>query len=146
GRHRLLLRVRLMTKSEWLTAPPPGSLVLVTGVADGLGRALSTALTEMGAQIVGIALPGTHAAVTADLTDDNSAHRAVTEAADRLGGLGLVGLIAEGVTHVLRRRGHRRHLHRLRSGGPARKPSEREGLVHQGRSGGRGARGGERAG
>ena len=52
---------------------------------------------------------------------------------------------AEGVTHV-HRRGHRWYVHRLRSGGSARKPPEREGLVRQGRSGGRGARRAEAAG
>lgn len=76
---------------EWSTVPAPGSRVLVTGAAGGLGRALSGALAEVGAEVVGIDLPGTEATVTADLTDD-SARRAVAGAVERLGGLGaLIG-------------------------------------------------------
>jgi 3-oxoacyl-[acyl-carrier protein] reductase len=58
----------------------------VTG-AGGLGRAVSSALAEVGAAVMGIDLPGTEATVTADLTDYEVAH-----AVERLGGLdALVG-------------------------------------------------------
>jgi 3-oxoacyl-[acyl-carrier protein] reductase len=40
-------------RPEWSTVPDPGSRVLVTGAAGGLGRALSAALTEVGAEVVG---------------------------------------------------------------------------------------------
>jgi len=38
----------LMTSSEWSTGPAPGTRVLLTGAAGGLGRALSAALSEAG--------------------------------------------------------------------------------------------------
>ena len=77
---------------DWSTVPAAGTRVLVTGAAGGLGRALSSVLVEVGAEVVGIDLPGTDATVTADLTDDDSARRAVTDAVTRLGGLdALVG-------------------------------------------------------
>ena len=44
--------VRLMTSSEWSTVPAPGTRVLLTGAAGGLGRALSAALSEAGAEVV----------------------------------------------------------------------------------------------
>ena len=53
---------RLMTSSEWSTVPAPGTRVLLTGAAGGLGRALSAALGEAGAEVVGIDLPGTRLA------------------------------------------------------------------------------------
>ena len=81
---------RLMTSGEWSTVPAPGTRVLLTGAAGGLGRALSAVLAEVDAQVVGIDLPATDAAVTADLTDDDSARRAVADAVDRLGGLDAV--------------------------------------------------------
>jgi len=37
-----------MTESGWATVPAPGSRVLITGAAGGLGRALSAAVTEVG--------------------------------------------------------------------------------------------------
>jgi NAD(P)-dependent dehydrogenase (short-subunit alcohol dehydrogenase family) len=46
----------------------------VTGAAGGLGRALASALAEVGAEVVGIDRPGTEATVTADLTDDDGAY------------------------------------------------------------------------
>jgi nucleoside-diphosphate-sugar epimerase len=45
---------------------------MITGLAGGLGRAPSAALTDVGAQVAGIDLPRTDATVTADLTDDDS--------------------------------------------------------------------------
>jgi NAD(P)-dependent dehydrogenase (short-subunit alcohol dehydrogenase family) len=74
----------------------------VTGAAGGLGRALSSALAEAGAEVVGIDMPATAATVTADLTDDDAARRAVAEAVERLGGLdALVG--AAGVVDTIHR-------------------------------------------
>jgi NAD(P)-dependent dehydrogenase (short-subunit alcohol dehydrogenase family) len=87
---------------EWSTVPLPGSRVLVTEAAGGLGRALSSALAKVGAEVVGIDLPGTEATVTADLTDDDSARRAVADAVERLGGLdALIG--AAGVVDTIHR-------------------------------------------
>jgi NAD(P)-dependent dehydrogenase (short-subunit alcohol dehydrogenase family) len=87
---------------DWSTVPAAGSRVLVTGAAGGLGRALSSVLVEVGAEVVGIDLPGTDATVTADLTDDDSARRAVADAAARLDGLdALVG--AAGVVDSIHR-------------------------------------------
>jgi len=94
--------VRLMTSSEWSTVPAPGTRVLLTGAAGGLGRALSAALSEAGAEVVGIDLPGTRATVTADLTDDDSARRAVADTVDRLGGLDAV-IGAAGVVDTIHR-------------------------------------------
>jgi 3-oxoacyl-[acyl-carrier protein] reductase len=88
--------------SEWSTVPAQGSRVLLTGAAGGLGRALSAALVEVGAEVVGIDLPGTDATVTADLTDDDDARHAVADASSRLGGLdALVG--AAGVVDTIHR-------------------------------------------
>jgi NAD(P)-dependent dehydrogenase (short-subunit alcohol dehydrogenase family) len=88
--------------TEWSTVPAPGTRVLVTGAAGGLGRAVSSALAEVGAEVVGIDLPGTDATVTADLTDDDGARGAVTDAVRRLGGLdALVG--AAGVVDTVHR-------------------------------------------
>ena len=87
---------------DWLTVPAPGCRVLLTGAAGGLGRALSSALAEVGAEVVGIDLPGTDATVTADLTDDDSARRAVADAVRRLGGLDAV-IGAAGVVDTIHR-------------------------------------------
>jgi 3-oxoacyl-[acyl-carrier protein] reductase len=82
---------------DWSTVPARGSRVLVTGAAGGLGRALSSALAEVSAEVVGIDRPGTEVTVTADLTNDDSARRAVADAVGRLGGLdaliGAAGLV-----------------------------------------------------
>ena len=50
----------------------------------------------------GIDLPGTRATVTADLTDDDSARRAVADTVDRLGGLDAV-IGAAGVVDTIHR-------------------------------------------
>ena len=74
------------------TVPAPERRVLVTGVAGGLGRALAAGLTEVGTEFVGIDLPRTDAAVTADLTDDcrvrpdRSGHTTSTRLTHRLRG------------------------------------------------------------
>ncbi|HEY0451088.1 SDR family NAD(P)-dependent oxidoreductase [Actinophytocola sp.] len=87
---------------DWSTVPVPGSRVVLTGAAGGLGRALADALGEVGAEVVGVDLPGTGATVTADLTDDDAARRAVAEAVGRLGGLdALIG--AAGVVDTIHR-------------------------------------------
>lgn len=84
-------------RPKWSTVPEPGSRVLLTGVAGGLGRAISAALKEVGAEVAGIDRPGTDADITADLTHDENARRAVGEAVQRLGGLdaivGAVGIV-----------------------------------------------------
>jgi 3-oxoacyl-[acyl-carrier protein] reductase len=87
---------------DWSTVPPAGTRTLVTGAAGGLGRALAGALAEVGAEVVGIDLPGTDATVTADLTDDDSARRAVADAVARLGGLDAV-VGAAGVVDTIHR-------------------------------------------
>lgn len=87
---------------EWSTVPTRGSRVVLTGAAGGLGRALSTALAEVEAQVVGIDLPGTNATVTADLTDDDAARGAVADAVARLGGLDAV-IGAAGVVDTIHR-------------------------------------------
>jgi NAD(P)-dependent dehydrogenase (short-subunit alcohol dehydrogenase family) len=82
---------------EWSTVPAVGSKVIVTGAAGGLGRALTTALLQVGAEVVGVDRPGTEAhgglgLISADLTDEVAAHRAIAEATERLGGVdALVG-------------------------------------------------------
>lgn len=91
----------------WSTVPEPGHRVLVTGASGGLGRALVAALTELGAAVVGIDRPGTDQfgpgkLLTADLADAADAARAVTEAADLLGGLDAV-IGAAGVVDTIHR-------------------------------------------
>jgi NAD(P)-dependent dehydrogenase (short-subunit alcohol dehydrogenase family) len=63
---------------------------------------LAGALAEVGAEVVGLDLPGTDATVTADLTDDDRARRAVAEAVARLGGLDAVAGVA-GVVDTIHR-------------------------------------------
>jgi NAD(P)-dependent dehydrogenase (short-subunit alcohol dehydrogenase family) len=63
---------------------------------------LAGALAEVGAEVVGLDLPGTDATVTADLTDDDRARRAVAEAVARLGGLDAVVGVA-GVVDTIHR-------------------------------------------
>jgi NAD(P)-dependent dehydrogenase (short-subunit alcohol dehydrogenase family) len=63
---------------------------------------LSSALADLAADVVGIDLPGTEATVTADLTDDDSARRAVADAVERLGGLDAV-IGAAGVVDTIHR-------------------------------------------
>src|SRR3954447_20056264 len=91
--------------SDWSTVPPEGTRVIVTGAAGGLGRALTSALQDLGAEVVGIDRPGTEALVRlvpCDLTDDVAAERAVASAIDHLGGLdALVG--AAGIVDTIHR-------------------------------------------
>ena len=94
-------------RPAWSTVPKPGSRVLVTGAAGGLGRALVTALTELEAVVVGIDRAGANWAgpgklLAADLTDADAANRAVTDAVELLGGLDvLIG--AAGVVDTIHR-------------------------------------------
>ncbi len=89
-------------RPDWSTVPDPGCRVLVTGASGGLGRAVSAALTELRAEVVGIDRPGTDAAITADLTNDDDARRAVAQAVQQLGGLdALIG--AAGVVDTIHR-------------------------------------------
>jgi NAD(P)-dependent dehydrogenase (short-subunit alcohol dehydrogenase family) len=93
--------------SEWSTVPVAGSRVIVTGAAGGLGRELTSALRAVGAEVVGVDLPGTELLarlriVPCDLTDEVAGRRAILEATDRLGGLdALVG--AAGIVDTIHR-------------------------------------------
>lgn len=93
--------------SGWSTIPVKGGKVLVTGAAGGLGRALTSALLQLGADVVGVDRPEAAAPdglrmISADLTDEVAAPRAVIEATDLLGGLdGLVG--AAGIVDTIHR-------------------------------------------
>src|SRR3954469_16342960 len=69
---------------EWSTVPAAGSRVIVTGAAGGLGRALTSALLELGSEVVGVDQPGTESLaglrlVSCDLTDQFAARRAIVE-------------------------------------------------------------------
>ncbi|HEY4020652.1 MAG TPA: SDR family NAD(P)-dependent oxidoreductase [Pseudonocardiaceae bacterium] len=91
----------------WSTVPEPGSRVLVTGAAGGLGRALVAALAELGATVIGIDRPGADAAgpgklLFADLADAEETRRIVAEAAELLGGLDAV-IGAAGIVDTLHR-------------------------------------------
>jgi 3-oxoacyl-[acyl-carrier protein] reductase len=96
----------------WSTVPEPGTRVLVTGAAGGLGRALTTALAELGAAVVGIDRPGTARTdpgqageatlIGADLADADAAKRAVTDAVRLLGGLDAV-VGAAGIVDTIHR-------------------------------------------
>ena len=86
--------------------PPPGSRVIVTGAAGGLGSAMITAVDEMNCVSVGIDLPAAVRScgnpdrlIGTDLADADSAREAVDAAVDRLGGLDcLVGAAANVAT------------------------------------------------
>lgn len=88
--------------TEWSTVPAPGTRVLVTGAAGGIGRAAGTALAELGCPFVGIDRPGTGVDIEADLADDSAASSAVAAAVERLGGLDAV-IGAAGVVDTIHR-------------------------------------------
>ncbi|QRP44802.1 SDR family NAD(P)-dependent oxidoreductase [Amycolatopsis sp. FDAARGOS 1241] len=100
-------------EQDWSPLPRPGSRVVVTGAAGGLGQALVMALTQAETRVVGIdrvAPPTGNAGdtehppdhLTADLTDETAAAQAVAEATERLGGLdALIG--AAGVVDTVHR-------------------------------------------
>ncbi|GAA4478424.1 hypothetical protein GCM10023094_22050 [Rhodococcus olei] len=86
-----------------LTAPRPGTRVVVTGAAGGIGVALIAALAGHGCDVVGVDRPGTVLPdglgaiplVEADLADETAAAAAVDGAVSRLGGLDcLIGAAA----------------------------------------------------
>lgn len=97
----------MTTELGWGTVPLEGSRVLVTGAVGGLGSRLLSALTEVGANVVGVDRPGTKLAndlrlINADLTNEQDARAAVTEGVNLLGGLdGLVN--AAGVVDTIHR-------------------------------------------
>ncbi|MFQ6331731.1 SDR family NAD(P)-dependent oxidoreductase [Nocardia sp. CWNU-33] len=85
------------------TTPNPGTKVIVTGAAGGIGAALIAALAGLGCQVAGIDRPGTAlpdglAAIPlfeADLADESAAAAAVEKAVSLLGGLDcLIGAAA----------------------------------------------------
>jgi 3-oxoacyl-[acyl-carrier protein] reductase len=94
GRSTQVLERRM---TEFSTVSEPGTRVLVTGAAGGVGRAMCEALAKLGTLVVGVDRPGTGADVEVDLADDRAAGRAVAEAVQRLGGLdalvGAAGLV-----------------------------------------------------
>ncbi|MEU3410729.1 SDR family oxidoreductase [Streptomyces sp. NPDC006658] len=72
-----------------------GLRALVTGGASGIGRATAGLLAERGARVAVLdpdpsPVPEPLLALRADVTDDASVRRAVTEAADALGGLDIL--------------------------------------------------------
>ncbi|GAB2627446.1 SDR family oxidoreductase [Prescottella soli] len=90
-----------------LTAPRPGTKVVVTGAAGGIGAALIAALVARGCDVVGIDRPGTGLPdelgsiplVEADLADESAAAAAVERAVSLLGGLDcLIGAAASVAT------------------------------------------------
>ncbi|MEU4672882.1 SDR family NAD(P)-dependent oxidoreductase [Amycolatopsis sp. NPDC023774] len=92
-----------MTEHDWSPLPRPGSRVVVTGAAGGLGRALVAALTQVDARVIGIdrvAADSGH--LVADLTDETAAAQAVTDAVERLGGLDAV-IGAAGIVDTVHR-------------------------------------------
>jgi NAD(P)-dependent dehydrogenase (short-subunit alcohol dehydrogenase family) len=68
-----------------------GRRVLVTGASGTFGRAISSALTERGAVVIGLDLTpqpdDTVEVIACDVTDDASVDRGMARALDRLGGL-----------------------------------------------------------
>ncbi|GAA3561553.1 3-oxoacyl-ACP reductase FabG [Amycolatopsis ultiminotia] len=97
------------TTSDWHTTPETGSRVLVTGAAGGLGRALLTALHDLGCRTVGIDRPGVtdetlpvERLLGADLSDPDAAAEVVTEASAVLEGLDAV-VGAAGIVDTIHR-------------------------------------------
>lgn len=95
--------------APWRTLPRPGTRVLVTGAAGGIGRALVTALHDIGCRSVGVDRPGTtegslpvERMLGAHLGDPDQAAGAVSQAAACLGGLDAV-VGAAGVVDTIHR-------------------------------------------
>ena len=96
----------------WYPLPQPGTRVVVTGAAGGLGRALMAALGELGATAVGIDRPdavtteavgtGGDRLIAADLTDGPVVTQAVAAAAEHLGGIDAV-IGAAGIVDTIHR-------------------------------------------
>lgn len=84
-----------LENSPWSPLPHPGLRVLLTGAGGGLGRALYTALTEVGATVVGLDRPGVHGEEGqridgVDIAEPSMVRDAVDRIADDLGGLDAV--------------------------------------------------------
>ncbi|RVW09714.1 SDR family oxidoreductase [Prescottella agglutinans] len=96
-----------IAERTWSPLPRPGTRVLLTGAAGGLGQALSAALLEVGAHVVGIDRVSETTAegqviIEADLTKGDEVGKAVADAAERLGGIdSFVG--AAGVVDTIHR-------------------------------------------
>lgn len=76
-----------------MVKPLEGKRALITGAANGIGRATALALQEAGARVVGLDLVTAQAPVeivACDLSDEAQIVAAVAEAARRLGGLDIV--------------------------------------------------------
>jgi NAD(P)-dependent dehydrogenase (short-subunit alcohol dehydrogenase family) len=76
-------------RSRRLDRPDPlnGARVVVTGALGGIGLAVAAAYRDAGARVVGIDLVPCDGIVGANVTDAPSIRDAVTEAAERLGGI-----------------------------------------------------------
>jgi 3-oxoacyl-[acyl-carrier protein] reductase len=73
-----------------MVKPMEGKRVLVTGAANGIGRATALALADAGARVIGLDLAPAQSPVEilrCDLTDEADIIAAVAEAAGRLGGI-----------------------------------------------------------
>lgn len=95
--------------AEWSTVPRPGTRVLVTGAAGGVGRSLLAALHSVGCRTVGVDRPGTgcdsddvDTFINADLADPKDAAAAVSEGAGAIGGLDAI-VSAAGVVDTIHR-------------------------------------------
>jgi NAD(P)-dependent dehydrogenase (short-subunit alcohol dehydrogenase family) len=94
-----------VTSSVASLTPLPGTKVIVTGAAGGLGSAMTRALQEWECRVVGIDLPhkvGSDAEVNligSDIADAHAAQEAIAAAVQRLGGVDcLVGAAAKVAT------------------------------------------------
>jgi len=82
-----VIRVASMSRFE-------GKRVLVTGAAAGIGRAVVELLSSEGASVVGLDLTAADGVIVCDVCDEESVRSAVSEAADRLGGIDVVANVA----------------------------------------------------
>lgn len=76
-----------------MVMPLAGKRALVTGAANGIGRATALALRDVGAQVVGLDLADAEAPIPilrCDLRDEAQIVAAVAEAARRLGGIDIL--------------------------------------------------------
>lgn len=83
------------SSSPWSPLPRPDLRVVITGAGGGLGRALSAALTGLGATVVGIDRPGVEGddgqrIESVDITEPALVHDAVNRIADDIGGIDTV--------------------------------------------------------
>jgi NAD(P)-dependent dehydrogenase (short-subunit alcohol dehydrogenase family) len=61
-------------------------LVIITGAASGIGAATAKALSDRGAEVVGLDVNASDGLIACDVTDQDSVDAAVAEAIERLGG------------------------------------------------------------